>query len=257
MNPSLNATLPEEYILTLKARVQELEDLYRRLPEEIREVRKRYEAALLFAPPGFDPEVAVIRAVSVPTSASSAPSLPAEQVVALGTPQVATEDAIQEGRIGWRSAMLDVLSMEGRGLTHKELLSIVRQRYELPVSNGEKGFYNAVAKMIKAGTLVKHGNHLFTADLFEDARARGALPDEVMVGRRPGGSPELVLQVLRAHPEGLSASQLREIFASMPEAPQSLSRHGQYIYNVLSTLVGNAQIVREEGVYRLSQENKT
>lgn len=138
------------------------------------------------------------------------------------------------------------------GLPHKQLLQMAREKYQFPPSNGEKGFYNAVAKLVNAGAVVKHGNLLFADKVIKEITAKGgALPVVPEMARRAGSSAELIHQVLVQHPDGLSGPDLRNIVAGLPEAPKSLREHAQYVYNILGAMMGTGEVSKVDGIYRL------
>lgn len=66
-----------------------------------------------------------------------------------------------------------------------------------------------------------------------------------------GGSVGIVLRVLRSHPSGLLAPDVKKIAITHPEASKSLREHGQYLYSILDTLEGRGEAVKgEDGKWR-------
>ncbi len=253
-SPPADETLPAGFILKLKTEVDVLKKQWAELPAIIKEKERKYEAALMFAPPGFDPEAAV-EALSVdqdPIEEKEAPEV-----------EVAPEEFILKSPVEehsdkptWVGALGNTLTLSGRGQSHQELLSFIRANYPaLSVSNGEKGFYNAVARLADRKELVKHGGLLYSATVIKDMQARGEkLPEAPEHQIRRGSSGEIVLEVLKAHPNGIAGPDLRKLVAEVPSAPKSLREHGQYIYNILATLMGTGAVVKEGGVYKLTEK---
>lgn len=243
------AFLPREYILGIKRALDEKRRLYEELPVQIEDLAKRFEAAMIFAPPGFDPDSAVLT-----ISESNGPE---QEVLSLGNsdePPTSTIslDDLERGKIGWRKAILIILHKDSGGVAHKDVLQRARELYNLPASQGEKGFYNAVAKLITAGQVVKYGNRLYSRESIDSLKSSGSLPDIPEVRRRAGSSAEFVVKTLRDNPNGLTGPQLREALSKIPDAPKSLSLHGQYIYNILAPMIGAGEVVKSDaGVYRL------
>lgn len=66
----------------------------------------------------------------------------------------------------------------------------------------------------------------------------------------------LVVEVLGNYQKGLTAPELKKLVAAREDAPKSLQLHGQYIYNVLSTLMGNGTVMRKNGIYRLAKKQE-
>lgn len=241
--------LSVEFILQLKAELDADIRLYDELPRRIEQRKKRYEAALLFAPAGFDPSMPLVE-VEVP-DVSDAPNVaPSEFTL------ISTEEQNSQNRPSWTVAIMSALDSCGRGLSHKDLLASVRAAIpEMPSSNGEKGFYNGVAKLAERGHLIKHGGLLYSAKVVEQMKRRGeSLPDAPDLKPRSGSSGEVILSVLRDYPNGLSGPDLKKIVGANPDAPRSLRDHGQYIYNILATLIGSGLVEKQEGVYRVIEK---
>jgi hypothetical protein len=245
--------LPEDYIRGLKRELDAKRQLLLDLPGIIEALSKRFDAALVFAPPGFDasdvpnPSVQVVKAAPV-TPPTAPPAMPIAEFELNSEP---TE------KIGWRKGILELLEQAGKGVTHQDLIRDARERFNLAASNGEKAFYNAVSKLTQAGNVTRHGNLLYASTVLDRLKAENKLPDVPPVARRPGSSAEYVVQVLAANPAGLNGNQLRQALAGIPEAPKSLSQHGQYIYNVLAPMIGTGEVTKENGVYRLSKPVKS
>ena len=133
------------------------------------------------------------------------------------------------------------------GISHRDLLAALKQT-ELGgrVAPGEKGFYNAIGKLAEKGLLVKAGGLLYHRAVADRLVESGqSLPDMTPeVNRRPGSSAAFVVEALIGHPKGLTAPDLKKIVSARADAPKSLREHGQYIYNVLSTLMGSGAVSR-------------
>src|SRR6266705_1197397 len=206
------------------------------LDTRISEKRKRLEAAKLFLPQAAE------RPVQKPKPTRSA------HKGVRNAPKSARR--INGARLTWASEVSKVLNESKTGISHQDLLAeLSKTALGDNVSNGAKGFYNAVARLTKAGEVVKSGGLLYSFKLAQEIRDRGeALPSRV-VGR--GGSSSIVLGILHDHPHGLSGPQIKEIAGKHPDAPPSIREHGQYIYNVLGSLQRSGLITKHEGKYWL------
>ncbi|WP_343724555.1 hypothetical protein [Herbaspirillum huttiense] len=246
-NPS---ELSPDFILQLKAELEADIRLFDELPTRIALKKKRYEAALLFAPADFDPNMSSpSRENTIESVAPPSKQQPAEFNL------IPPEQEVTRSRVYWHEAIMSVLESSQKGLPHKEVLTMVKSAFpQIPSSNGEKGFYNAVAKLDAHNRIVKHGGLLYSAKLIKEMTERGEALPEAEFRRRAGGSSDIVLSILREHKEGLTGAQLKEIASDFPDAPRSLRDHGQYIYNILATLIGTGAIVKVNGIYKLSQE---
>jgi hypothetical protein len=262
--PLATGTLAPDFILDLKEQLELKEWQLARLPEEIAELRKRYEAALLFAPKGFNPDAdtATQTPVMVPLE-SLAPSEAVPQQKALDLKPKKTRatkvkpKSNANARPSWASAVRLMLDGATEGMTHKELLGAIRLVHDFPQSNGEKGFYNAVARLLKDGGGVKHAGRLYSAKVVAAIRKYGGeLPQAPEVARRAGGSASLIVGILQQHSDGLTAINLRKVLQEMPDAPRSLTHHGQYVYNVLGTLIGAGTVVKNGSLYRLTPDKE-
>lgn len=242
--PPIPPYLPDEFILALKVYAEEKQ-------READEAAARYAASKVLKRPDFDPDKV--------TATAANPSTPPAQVslrLRRGRPRTVPPPLpvpqIRK-RGGWREAILHVLDAAAGGLPHQEVVRVARQQFELAPSNEEKAFYNALSKLVSAGAVVKYGNLLFSEKTMAAAKAGGSLPPLPAVARRAGSSAELVLSILRDHPDGLTGPQLREALHHVPSAPKSLYEHGHYIYNVLSPLMGTGEVIKsDDGVYRVA-----
>lgn len=264
----MGGKLSAEYILGLKAELDRLRRQWAELPAIIDKRQKLYEAALLFAPEGFDPDAPVesVEAVAQGGKEVEEDEEPEDGTSAAhfsldgGGPADFALSPVEHHspKATWVSAVREVLMLLEKGVPHKELLALIRQTYpELPVSNGEKGFYNAVFRLTERKELVKHGGLLYAASVVQAIEARGEkLPKAPEHQVRRGSSGEIVLEVLKANPKGLTGPDLRKVVSEMPNAPKSLREHGQYIYNILATLMGTGAVVKNGAIYQLAEEDQ-
>lgn len=263
-----DAMLSGEAILRLKAEYESDLKLLEELPARIKLKKRRYEASLLFAPPGFDPDAPIkgepfIQSALDVAVASKIESEVLQEHKAAGAPlnlfgevqEPEEDDEALTGRITWAGELKGLLDSSPVGVSHKDALAKLKQTsLGERVSKGEKGFYNAVARLEKSGSLVKSGGLLYSKQLVEAMESRGeALPDvSTETRRRAGGSAAVVLEVLRANPDGLNANDLRAKLAELPGVSQSITNHHHYIYNVLGTLMGQGEIKKDaQGVYKI------
>lgn len=220
-------------------------ELYALLPGRIEARRRKLEAALMFLPAGVDLDGPVHELADVlppPT-----PTAPPET------------DPPEAAKVTWAGEMERMLLALDAGITHKGLLQRLKET-ELGErsSPGEKGFYNAISRLSERGLLEKHGGLLYHKQVADRLRAKGVpFPDvTIAVARRAGGSASLVVETLEQHPKGLTAPELKKLLGARPDAPKSLREHGQYIYNILSTMIGNGTVIRRNGVYRLTKKQE-
>ena len=258
--PSIGASalLTVDDIVRLKIDYDADVRLYEELPARIKFKKRRFEAALLFAPPGFNPDAPMPALVTAPNPPESSPVENAAPVFELASEPMTKEDSAGSGgKLTWIKAVSHVLETSERGLPHQEVLSKVKEtKLGEHSSAGDKGFYNAIARLEKRGELIKNGGLLYSKTLVEQMRAQGqSLPDMTTEARRrAGGSATVVLEVLRDHPEGMDANQLRDEVGKKPGVPASIAKHGHYIYNILGTLIGQGAVTKgAQGTYHVAK----
>ena len=250
--------LSADFIYQLKNELDDDVRLLEELPERIAHRKKRYEAALLFAPVGFDPE----KSVSVTSDDTLDVETQVQIDTSLGNERTDLSSAVSKAEktalLSWASCIQRTLDSALTGMTHQEVLAKVKSNFpELPVSKGDKGFYNAIGKLSERGLLVKHAGSLYSPTVIESITKRGEnLPAVPEVQTRAGSSGEIILAILDDHAEGLSAADLKKLVDDVPNAPKSLREHSQYIYNVLATLIGSGRVSKSGNLYRLAGNGK-
>ncbi|WP_038487365.1 hypothetical protein [Janthinobacterium agaricidamnosum] len=259
VNPS---ELSAEFILQLKHELEADVQLLKELPERISQRKKRYEAALMFAPLGFDPDAAlnVVPKVQKEVEVATVPVRVNESTADVSSEftLTAVDGSHSENVPSWTKAIQHVLENSSTGLAHKELLTTIRNEFPaMPTSVGEKGFYNGIGKLSEKRVLVKHGGLLYAKKTVDSIIARGeSLPEGPSTQTRSGSSGEIILSILKGHAGGLAAAELKVLISEVPNAPASLKKHSQFIYNVLATLIGSGQVVKMGNLYRLAEKDK-
>ncbi len=156
-------------------------------------------------------------------------------------------------RLTWSSGVLEIINQSERGLTYPEILErAIQTVLGKRRSEGDKGFYKALANLVANGEIVKSGKTVYSRSLAEALRARGEpLPDAESA---PRGTKGLVIDLLGKSPSGLTGPNLKAALIADRNAPESIRKHDQYIYTVLKQLIDARSISKtEDGVYRLSK----
>jgi hypothetical protein len=224
------------------------------LPERVERKRQLLEAAMRFAPPGFDPRARGVEPApdTAPPPVSRTPeefSLVAPQ----SSPSLAARRRLtRRGAPTWVTEVERILNLQTAPMSNQALLLALKEQSPLgPTSSlGDKGFYKAVSTLTKRGVLIRRNGMNMSQALAKKLEGQGALPAET--SSRPRGSGVIVLDVLRKHPGGLSGPQIKKLVAEVPDSPRSLREHGQYIYNILAPMVGSGEVVKVDGLYRLA-----
>jgi hypothetical protein len=244
--------LPASFIISLKEKHEQLLALQQELPARIAESAKRLEAAMMFAPPDLAPN-----AEETPPTVSTEPAKP--PIVKAASQSSGARGGRRD--ISWGSEIERVLVEESRGMSHASVLARLQ---ESPISKnpskGNKGFYNAIVRLSANGQVIKHGGLLYAASVEQKLRESGALLPDTSGGlhKQRGGTGALILKaLLDAKPEGLTGPEVKQAVANMPGAPQSLMDHGQYIYNLLASVIGAGAVERSDNLYRLTESGRS
>lgn len=238
--PAVLLTLKD--IVTLKEDYEADVRLLEELPARIKLKKRKYEAALFFAPPGWEE---ILRNMELPEPA------PADDDDDAHPDAEGGQDG-PEKRKKWTTELVRLLEASESGITRQEALAKLKAS-GLAGSEGDKGFYGAIAKLEFRNQLVKVGNMLYAPLVLAKLQAEGKVPrhdPETLV--RPNGSAMAALAVLKDYPEGLDANALRTLVGNRPGAAASILRHHHYIYNVLGTLLDQKSIVKEGEIYKLA-----
>ena len=248
------AYLSVDYLRKLKAKLDRQTRLLSELPAMVEATRKEFDAGMMFAPPGFDPDAPVVASPASKTDprASDSPKLPESPKAKLPGNVLKAKPVkkVRAMRDGWPKALAEVLGEKPEGASYKEALAEGRARYNLPVSPTEKGFYHAVSRLLTNGVLVKHGGMLFHEKIFAKLKKNGAIPEIPPDAPREGTGADIVHRLLGTFPRGLTVAEMKTQFASFPNAPKSLTEHKHYIYNVLAPMVGSGVVVKDGEIYR-------
>src|SRR5882672_6402224 len=149
--------------------------------------------------------------------------------------------------------MWRVMKQKQSGISYGDLLAELVKHPDLGKnrSKGDKGFYQAIRRLIAAGDLVKVGGTLYTASLAKLLRDQGHPIPETPSNGRSGGARSIILSVLIEHPKGLTGPQLKQIIAAKhPDAPSSLRSDSHYIYNVLGGMKKAGEVAKEGDFYK-------
>lgn len=217
--------------------LQELYDILIADEARARLSRTRYEAALKLGPPEFRP---------------GAKRLIARARLVAPRTKPAKSSVSASGRRGktWISEVMRVVDEHKEGISSQNILAVLlKTPLGKSSSKGHKGFYHAVTRLTKRGEIVKYGTLFVSKETAAELEKRGEKIYGVVSQRR--GSSAIVIDTLDKHPEGLTAPQLQEIVAELPDAPKSMKLYRHYIYNILSTLKNADRVEVTNGIYKV------
>lgn len=224
-------------VMKLRAEIEADMELLALLPARIAQKKKLYDAALLFAPANFGSMIE-----------SDTGPVPAEILVSGKQSTMPQGDLDSPVKLSWIGETRRIINEADRGLSYADVLSELKT-LPLPPSAGDKGFYNSMARMEAKGEIVKAGGLVYSARL---AQLQGLKPrEQTKPDVNLGGTSGIALAVLRAHPIGLKAAEVKREFLRRPDCPESMRKHGHYIYSVLTKLIDNGSVTKDaSGVYR-------
>ena len=153
----------------------------------------------------------------------------------------------------WSGEILSVLNSAGRGLTHPGIMndlkkSVLGDR----LAESTKRYYTTVQRLAKRGLIEQRGKLYYSMQVNDRLAQRGEpIPDAPPDFFEPDNktSPALILKVARQHPNGLTGPELVDQLSLMPEATESILRHPQFVYNVLSTMIKRGLLIKEDRRY--------
>ena len=142
------------------------------------------------------------------------------------------------------------------GISHSQLKSAVQNSaYAHRLEDQAKAYHRTIGKLIARNEIIRHGPKFYSPSVFEVLKKTGDLPEiESGPSMRENGAANIALEVLRKYPDGLSGPDLKRLVGADPAAPKSVTGHGQYIYNVLATLVGSGRVEKAGPLYRIVQK---
>ncbi len=170
-------------------------------------------------------------------------------------PPVAKLSTRVNGSGSFVNYLTELLKHATGGLTHRAIKEeITHTKYSDRLENEAKAYHRTVSKLVTRGTVIRHGDRLYHRQVYDFLKKNSSLPvlDEGTI-LRENSAAHIAYEVLKRYPEGLSGPQLKTQVGAQPDAPKSVVEHGQYIYNVLATLIGSGRVVKDGGVYRVAQ----
>lgn len=240
---STDRNVPSPPLLTLEDIIHikhELDQALREqaeLPVKIANLKLRFEAAMQFAPPGFNPDEVNIQQPELA-------GIPSREDV------IASLNSAPTGRITWSGEISRLLKKSNSGKSYPELLNELNKgELGKKPSKGDKGFYNAIARLIAKKEAVKSGGLLYATEVFNKLKASGTPLPEINEELKRGSSSTVIFEILDKNKKGLTANELKAALAGRNDLPKSMAGHGQYIYTVLGTLVGRGLVKKENNKY--------
>jgi hypothetical protein len=153
----------------------------------------------------------------------------------------------------WVEAIRTWITAAHSGISYPELRAVIdaspafSKRFNL----SDKGYYNALSRLVGRNELVRHNGRLFSPNAFESYRKAVALghiedaPPPISGAYSPMG--EAILDIVyRCSNTGVLGKDILQELRNDPEFNAALTPHSTGGYNIIARLVKRHQILRRE-----------
>lgn len=192
-----------------------------------------------------------------------AAQLLAPTLFSLAQPQKATgrgQATVRKGLLTWTRIIDEAVQSSGSGLRQRDLLGSIRSgRHGKRLNDSESGYYNAIAKVLKRGSVIKRGEWLFTPAQLEEYLRKveaGEITDCADEATFGSASAAAAMRFATSNPGSKSIDIIRHIWEvqkASGETPQSKTS----LYNVLARLTEQNRLMKDsEGGYRPYKETE-
>ncbi|WP_424362995.1 hypothetical protein [Methylocystis parvus] len=152
----------------------------------------------------------------------------------------------------WTSTINAIVSRESSGITYEGLREELKKTHLAgKLSQTDKSFYGGIGKLVDRKLLVKHKGHLFTPEALNAFLAKvrsGEVADlEPPAGSHHSPFGDAIKSFLDGRANGASSSEIAAELRSTPELADTMERHKTHLYNVLSRLVDQGELVKGGG----------
>lgn len=217
------------------------------LSKELQDYQAKFDAVKVLASPE---EWAALLEESTP--AEAAPEPEPSQAASQKPPKAPARKARRTASAS--GLLINVLRNAPGGVSHRDLAqALAGTEYVSLLENGNKGYYRVMARALKKGEVIKHANLNFHPAVYQRLKASGQLPKEEPDNMRvrAHSAAAITLGVLNDFPQGLTGPELKVKVGAHRDAPRSVREHGQYVYNILATLIGGGYVYKDGNKYRI------
>lgn len=223
-----------------------------RLSDKLEADRKAFQQMLVFVPAALrdrilsdetDPDLFGVSESREPATRTKRPIKPKRAAVANGP---------RSQGYKFSAFITDLVSKSRAGISHTELkVAVQGSEYAIRLEDQAKAYHRTISNLVSRKEIVRHGNRFYARSVYEVLKKNGDLPAiEEGVSLRENGAAKITLEVLQGHPDGLTGPDLKVLVGADPAAPKSVAEHGQYIYNVLATLIGSGRVAKNGNLYQ-------
>lgn len=234
-----------------------------RISKKLEDDRKEFQQMLVFVPEALRDQI--LTEVATPdlftlTAKELPKSKPKAKVKAKGIRRlrvISSESPRSQG-YQFSTFIIELVGKSRGGISHVGLKAAVQSTEHADrLEDQAKAYHRTISKLVARNEIVRHGNRFYAPSVYEVLKKTGDLPEiEEGMSLRENGAAKITLDVLQGHPDGLSGPDLKVLVGADPAAPKSVTEHGQYIYNVLATLMGSGRVVKNGNLYQVAEKAK-
>lgn len=152
----------------------------------------------------------------------------------------------------WTSEILKIAEEFPDGISYPDVKKLLPENLAQRLKSSEKGFHSALLKLHSRGLIVRHNEHVFTKEnhvRFMREVESGAKQDVVSKRQNPSqGAPLMnaILSILNAADRPLKGIEVVNQVIELPAVGEAAERNNTGVYNVLSRLVKQGKIAKDE-----------
>jgi hypothetical protein len=222
-----------------------------RLHEEINALKSRRDwyMAMIAAAEHLLPQPELKQDEPESVSALNSTRIPAAEPKRRGRPP-----KIGSGDKTWTATIDRILRAQNHGISYEKLKEEVSKTHlGKKLAQTEKSFHGAIGKLAAHTLLVRHNGWLFAPPVYarfrKDVAAGRAVDEKAPRGGHPSPFGDAIKAFLDERPSGAGSAEIIQELRGTPEFSDTMERHRSHLYNVLSRLVDQGELVKGGGKY--------
>lgn len=160
----------------------------------------------------------------------------------------------------WTGTIYDIVRRAQKGFSYAEIKTAMRNTPLGPtLARTDKAFYGGLAKLTKAGRVMRHNGRFFTPEALKNflAGVQMGLYEDVPVGPVSGQkSPtrDAILSYLQEHPKGAPISTLFDMLERDTGLDLAGKNSKTIVYNLIARLIKRGTLTKDtKGIIRAAQ----
>lgn len=222
-----------------------------RLHEEINALKTDRDAylAMIAAAEHLLPPAALAQGAPESIGAPKSTRVPAAEPKRRGRPlKIGLDDKT------WTATIDRILRAQNHGISYEKLKEEVSKTHlGKKLAQTEKSFHGAIGKLAAHTLLVRHNGWLFAPAVYarfrKDVAAGRAIDEQAPRGGHPSPFGDAIKTFLDERPSGAASAEIIQELRKTPEFSDTIERHRSHLYNVLSRLVDQGELVKGGGKY--------